>query len=99
MRSVLVLFAAAGLAACAPSPVVQESAYDTRFDPVRADTMVAVNFAPGASACSIMARRSARQITLTLSDVTADLLAERGAIGESQGKCFGWCLLSQLATD
>ena len=49
MRSVLVLFAAAGLAACAPSPVVQESTYDARFDPVRADTMVAVNFAPGAS--------------------------------------------------
>jgi pilus biogenesis lipoprotein CpaD len=49
MRSVLVLIAATGLAACAPSPVVQESAYDTRFDPVRADTMVAVNFAPGAS--------------------------------------------------
>jgi hypothetical protein len=31
----------------------------------------------------MMARRSARQITPTLSDGTADLLAERGAIGES----------------
>ena len=48
MRSVLVLLAAAGLAACAPSPVAQQAAFDTRFDPVRADTMLAVNFAPGA---------------------------------------------------
>jgi pilus biogenesis lipoprotein CpaD len=49
MRSVLVLVAAACLAACAQSPVVQQAAFDTRLDPVRADTMVAVNFAPGSS--------------------------------------------------
>ena len=49
MRSVLVLFAAVGLAACAENPVTQQAAFDTRFDPIRADTMVAVNFAPGAS--------------------------------------------------
>jgi pilus biogenesis lipoprotein CpaD len=49
LRSVLVLVAAAGLAACAENPITQEAAFDTRFDPVRADAMVAVNFAPGAS--------------------------------------------------
>jgi pilus biogenesis lipoprotein CpaD len=49
MRSVLVLLAAACLAACAENPVAQEAAFETRFDPTRADTMVAVNFAPGAS--------------------------------------------------
>jgi len=49
MRSVIVLFAAACLAACAQNPVAQEAAFDTRFDPIRADTMVAVNFASGAS--------------------------------------------------
>jgi type IV pilus biogenesis protein CpaD/CtpE len=48
MRSVVVLLAAAGLAACAPNPTAQQAAVDTRFDPVRADTMLAVNFAPGA---------------------------------------------------
>jgi hypothetical protein len=41
------------------------------------------SFAPGSSACSIMARRSARQITPTLSDDSAVLLAGRGAIDES----------------
>ncbi|MGZ5913107.1 MAG: hypothetical protein ACXWLB_24770, partial [Reyranella sp.] len=46
---VLVFVAAACLAACAQNPVAQEAAADTRFDPMRADTMVAVNFAPGAS--------------------------------------------------
>ena len=45
----VVLVAAACLAACAQSPVVQQAAFDTRQDPVRADTMVAVNFAPGSS--------------------------------------------------
>ena len=50
MRSVVVLMAAACLAACAQNPVAQQAAADTRFDPMRADTMVAVNFAPGASA-------------------------------------------------
>ena len=48
MRSVVVLLVVAGLAACAPNPVTQQAAYDTRHDPVRADTMLAVNFAPGA---------------------------------------------------
>jgi type IV pilus biogenesis protein CpaD/CtpE len=45
----LVVLAAAGLAACAQSPLVQQATVDARFDPVRADTMVAVNFAPGSS--------------------------------------------------
>ncbi len=45
----VVLVAAAGLAACAQSPLVQQATVDARFDPVRADTMVAVNFAPGSS--------------------------------------------------
>jgi hypothetical protein len=38
----------------------------------------------------MMARRSARQITPTLSDGSAVLLAARGAIGESLEVCFGW---------
>ena len=42
------LLAAASLAACAENPVVQQATVDTRHDPVRADTMVAVNFAPSA---------------------------------------------------
>jgi len=42
------LLAIAGLSACARSPVVQQSTIDTRYDPVRSDTMLAVNFAPGA---------------------------------------------------
>src|SRR6478736_587115 len=50
MRAFVVLMAAGCLAACAESPVVQQATADTRFDPIRADTMVAVNFAPGASA-------------------------------------------------
>jgi pilus biogenesis lipoprotein CpaD len=49
MRSVFMLFAAACLAACAQNPVAHEAAFETRFDPMRADTMAAVNFAPGAS--------------------------------------------------
>lgn len=48
MRAVVVLLAAAGLAACGPTPTAQQAAYETRHDPVRADTMLAVNFAPGA---------------------------------------------------
>ena len=51
MRSVVVLLAtglaSAGLVACAPSPVTQQAAFDARHNPVRADTMLAVNFAPG----------------------------------------------------
>ena len=51
MRSPVVLLVVAGacLAACAESPVVQQATFNARQDPVRADTMVAVNFAPGAS--------------------------------------------------
>jgi type IV pilus biogenesis protein CpaD/CtpE len=53
MRSVLVILAAAGLAtglaACAQNPVAQQATVDTRYDPVRSDTMVAVNFAPSAA--------------------------------------------------
>lgn len=47
MRSAVVLLAIVGLAACAENPVVQQSTIDTRYDPIRADTMVAVNFPPG----------------------------------------------------
>jgi hypothetical protein len=47
----------------------------------------------------MMARRSARQITPTLSDDSAVLLAARGAIGESLNVCFEWRLLSQECTD
>lgn len=47
MRSaILVLLAAGSLAACA-NPVAQQAAVDTVHDPVRADTMVSVNFSPG----------------------------------------------------
>jgi type IV pilus biogenesis protein CpaD/CtpE len=48
MRFVAVVVAAAGLTACGPGPVVRQSEFDTRFDPVRSDSMVAVSFAPGA---------------------------------------------------
>jgi len=48
MRSLAILFLAVGLAACAENAVVQQATVDTRFDPVRADTMIAVNFAPSA---------------------------------------------------
>lgn len=48
MRSAFfVLLAAGGLAACA-NPVAQQATVDTVHDAVRADTMVAVNFASGA---------------------------------------------------
>jgi len=48
MRSaIFLLLAAGGLTACA-NPVAQQAAVDTVHDAVRADTMVAVNFAPGA---------------------------------------------------
>ena len=49
MRSLAILLLAAGLAACAENPVVQQATVDTRFDPVRADSMVAVNFSPSAA--------------------------------------------------
>ena len=48
MRSVVfVLLATSGLAACA-NPVAQQATVDTVHDAVRGDTIVAVNFAPGA---------------------------------------------------
>jgi hypothetical protein len=56
-----------------------------RLTPKRSPSESSGNFAPGSSACSMMARRSARQITLALSDGSAFLLAVRGAIGESRG--------------
>jgi type IV pilus biogenesis protein CpaD/CtpE len=47
MRSFfLVLLAGAGLTACAENATVQQATLDSRYDPVRADTMLAVNFAP-----------------------------------------------------
>lgn len=47
MRSVLlVLFAASALAACG-DPVAQQARVDTRLEPARADTMLAVGFRPG----------------------------------------------------
>ena len=49
MRSVVMLLAAACLGACAQNPVAQQSTVDTRYDPIRGDTMVAVNFAPSAA--------------------------------------------------
>lgn len=48
MRSaIFVLLAAGGLAACG-NPVAQQATFDTVHDAVRADTMIVVNFAPGA---------------------------------------------------
>ena len=53
MRSIFVILAAAGLAAslaaCAQNPVAQQATFDTRYDPVRGDTMVAVNFTPSSA--------------------------------------------------
>ena len=47
MRSVLlVLLAASALAACG-DPVAQQAKVDTRLEPARADTMLAVGFRPG----------------------------------------------------
>jgi pilus biogenesis lipoprotein CpaD len=47
---IVVAAVAAGLAACAQNPVVQQAIVDTRYDPVRADTMLAVNFTPASVA-------------------------------------------------
>ena len=50
MRVILAILAAgaaAALAACTQNPVAQQADVDTRFDPVRSDSMLAVNFAPG----------------------------------------------------
>jgi pilus biogenesis lipoprotein CpaD len=51
MRAVLlIVLAAMALGACAfPDPVVQQAVVDTRYDPVRADTVLAVGFQPGVS--------------------------------------------------
>lgn len=47
LRSVAALAAAAALVACnGLSPVAQQAEVDTRHDPVRADVMLSVNFAP-----------------------------------------------------
>jgi pilus biogenesis lipoprotein CpaD len=43
----LVAIATAALTSCAPSPVVQQAEVDTRFDPVRGDSMLALAFVPG----------------------------------------------------
>lgn len=47
MRSILLaILAATGLSACG-DPIVEQAARDTRHDPVRADSMLAVSFRPG----------------------------------------------------
>jgi type IV pilus biogenesis protein CpaD/CtpE len=52
MRSAILLVSlAVGLAACA-NPVAQQAMVDTRHDPVRADSMLAVNFGPGGGSLS-----------------------------------------------
>ena len=61
--TVVVLAAAACLAAFAQNPVAQEAAADARFDPVRADTMLAVNFALGDRLGHRRARRIAAMKT------------------------------------
>lgn len=43
MRSLIVLLLAGGLTACG-NPVAQQATVDTRHDPIRADSMLAVNF-------------------------------------------------------
>lgn len=43
MRSLILLLLAGGLAACA-NPVAQQATVDTRHDPIRSDSMLAVNF-------------------------------------------------------
>ena len=49
MRSAFIVLAAAvGLAGCA-NPVAQQATVDTRYDPIRADSMLAVNFGPGST--------------------------------------------------
>ena len=47
MRSVLIATLATTLLAACASPTAEQAAIDTRYDPVRADTMLAVGFAPG----------------------------------------------------
>ena len=48
--AILVLLAAASLAACNQgNPVADQALKDTRYDPMRADDMLAVAFPPGTS--------------------------------------------------
>ncbi len=47
MRSVILATLAAALLAGCGDPVAEQAKVDTRHDPVRADTMLAVGFAPG----------------------------------------------------
>lgn len=47
MRSVILATLAATLLAACGDPVAEQAKYDTRYTPVRADTMLAVGFAPG----------------------------------------------------
>jgi type IV pilus biogenesis protein CpaD/CtpE len=47
MRSALIASLATVLLAACNSPTAEQAAIDTRYDPVRADTMLAVGFAPG----------------------------------------------------
>ena len=54
-----------------------------RLTPKRSPSASSGSFAPGSSACSMIARLSARQITLTLSDDSEILLFARAAIRES----------------
>ena len=48
MRCLVMLLAVVCLGACAQDPVAQQATVDTRYDPIRGDTMLAVNFAPSA---------------------------------------------------
>jgi len=54
-----------------------------RLTPKRSPSESSGSFAPGASACSIMARRSARQITLTLSAIPQSYCLDEAPSGES----------------
>ncbi len=47
MRSILIATLAATLLAACGNPTAEQAAIDTRYNPVRADTMLAVGFAPG----------------------------------------------------
>ena len=50
MRPVLILLLVAGALAACDNPVANQAAVDTRHDPVRADSMVAIGFRPGVGA-------------------------------------------------
>jgi len=71
MRSaILALLAAGSLAACG-NPVAEQARSDTRHDPVRADTMLAVGFQPGTG------RLDPGQINALRAMVTAGQRAQR----------------------